>query len=234
MQLALARLLVTLATSTATPCDLGRLRAAAPRTPSHRLRARGRGGARGFTIPELLAVVIIIGVFSALASPRFIDAMIDRRVNSAAMEVSGIFRLARTRALGRGTAVMVRWAPDPLNGGRMHFEMREALLDSVAGSIITKSCLNVVNWQDPGETVRVTAFTPLVERAVVSFVDQGGAARTSAEVCFTSRGRTFVRYDGAPGFTQLLGVARVNVTNSRTNLLRTVFIPPNGVSRLAL
>jgi type IV fimbrial biogenesis protein FimT len=72
------------------------------------------------------------------------------------------------------------------------------------------------------------------ELAGLAFHDEVDGAQGFADMCFSARGRTFVRYTDGGAFTPLTGVPRVNVTNTSTQLLRTVFIPPNGVARMAL
>ncbi|KYF63798.1 type II secretion system protein GspH [Sorangium cellulosum] len=179
-------------------------------------------------------MVVLIGILAATASPSFVNAMRDRRVNRTAMEISGIYRLARHQAIGRGTAVLVRWT-----ASTGEFEVRQARIEGiVAGSLISKSCLSVLNWMDPTETELVTRFNVTgTELAAVELRDPtppDGAVQDSADVCFTARGRTFVRYNFGAGFGPLLGALRVNVTNTRTGLPRSVFVPPNGVARLGL
>lgn len=201
-----------------------------------RARSAQRHGARGFTIPEVLAVVIIIGIFAAAASPTFIQLMRDRRVNRAAMEITGLYRLARSRALGRSNPVLVRWRE---SGADQGFQVREGIVRRT-GDVFAEGCKSITDWQDPTQAQLVTDFKPksfvgaTYELAGFSFLDENANAQAFAEMCFSARGRTFVRYADGALFDALTGVPRVNVANTRTGLVRTVFIPPNGVARMAL
>lgn len=179
-------------------------------------------------------MVVLIGILAAAASPSFVNGMRDRRVNRTAMEISGIYRLARYQAIGRGTAVLVRWTASAGD-----FQVRQAQVQgTVAGALISQSCGSVDNWMDPTTTAPVTTFgTTGIELAAVELRDPtapDGVVQADADVCFTPRGRTYVRYNPGGQFVPLLGALRVNVTNSGTGLLRSVFVPPNGVARLGL
>lgn len=229
MQLALPRSSVPGLSSSPPPLPaLDHARDAAAR--SQAARARRRLGARGFTIPELLAVIVIIGIVAATAAPSFINVLRDRRVARVAMDVSGVFRLARYRALGRGTPVVVRWAE-----ASRSFAVVEAPVGSTGDSIIPESCQSV-EWSAPPPAVEtVTVLNTInIELADLEMLDDTGTTQSNVEVCFSGRGRTFVRYGAAGAWVPLAGVLRVDVRNTKTTLVRTVFIPPNGIARMAL
>src|SRR5207237_10475715 len=51
--------------------------------------------------------------------------------------------------------------------------------------------------------------------ALAQLFDPAGAAKTYADICYTGRGRTFIRYSAADAFVPLNGVARIDVTNTK-------------------
>ena len=81
----------------------------------------------------------------------------------------------------------------------------------------------VVSFDD-----RAAQYSP----AVASFLDPTATVQPYGEVCFSPRGRTFVRYGPADPWLPLAGVLRVEVLNSQTQFVRLVVIPPNGVARV--
>ncbi|HVY44675.1 MAG TPA: prepilin-type N-terminal cleavage/methylation domain-containing protein [Minicystis sp.] len=209
----------------------------AGRRGSGRPGARLRRARRGFTLIELMAVMAIIGILAAVASPTFIQLVRDQRVSRCAMEIADLYRLARSRALGRGSAVLVRWTAGGGVSGKGLVEIREAITPGALVPTPSTSC-STTDWTDASLVSRhVYNFDPgngAYELAQINFFDELGGAEPVSEMCFTPRGRTFIRYNiGAP-FVQLAGVPSYTVVNTSTNRVRTVFVPPNGVARVAL
>ena len=186
----------------------------------------------------------IIGILAAAASPVFVRLMRDNRVTSAATNLADVYRTARARAMGRGSAVLVRWDPahalpsaaDPAG----HVTMREAIsggANADCAPLPAPNCLGT-NWAANSTTSKfVMSFderTKQYQPALASFLDPAGTAQgaNAVDICFTPRGRTFVDYHGGVGFQPLLGVARIEVKNTTTSFVRQVVIPPNGVARV--
>jgi type IV fimbrial biogenesis protein FimT len=198
-----------------------------------------RGPARGFTMVEMLAVLAMIGILTVVAAPSFINMMRDRRINSAALQVVDMYRTARTRALGRGAPVLITWNEDDglkvLSSGVL--TIREPAAPNSPEP--SPGCTGIP-WDNPDQIYTYMRFdfgSGQYERAVLSFIDHGGAVdsagtrRPRADICFSSRGRAFIRTGGA--FSELTSVPTFTIKNSGTSLVRTVFVPPNGVARLA-
>jgi type IV fimbrial biogenesis protein FimT len=198
-------------------------------------------GRRGFTLIELLAVVAFIGIIAAAASPSLVKALRDRRVENAANSIAELFRIARTRSMGRGSAVLVRWnanAAIPSDAvSAAHFTVREAISGptGIAAELPSTSCFGT-DWGDAGVTSKfVMAFDDRrtrYEPAETRFLNPTGAPQTYAEICFTPRGRSFIRYSAAGAFDTLGGVPRIEVKNGTTGLLRFVVVPPHGAARV--
>ena len=74
---------------------------------------------------EMVVVVIIISALVVLAVPSITSQMRDRRTQRLSENVSIIYRNARMRAMGRGSAVLVRY--DRSNSPEGTLEVREGV-----------------------------------------------------------------------------------------------------------
>jgi Tfp pilus assembly protein FimT len=198
---------------------------------------------------EMMAVVMIIGVLAATASPFFISSMRDRRVNRAAMQYVDFFRTARMQALGRGVPVLVSWNKNAghQKGASGLITMQEPVVTTLA---LTTSCSTTQWAAQPSVTQEITRFdvgNGLYANTDVAFVynlDPAGSndpadpanpnVQAIAEVCFSPRGRTFIRFAANAAFTPVTGLMGFRVKNTQTKLIRSVVIPPNGAARMGL
>ncbi|MBI5016682.1 MAG: GspH/FimT family protein [Deltaproteobacteria bacterium] len=63
----------------------------------------------GVTLVELAAVLAVVGVLAAVAVPYLLGTLPAFRVNAAARQLVGDFRLARTLAVDRNTDVLIQF-----------------------------------------------------------------------------------------------------------------------------
>jgi prepilin-type N-terminal cleavage/methylation domain-containing protein len=68
---------------------------------------------QGFQLLELLTVLAVLGLATALSLPQIVSAVAGQRLRSAASELVGTLRLARSEAIARSANVAVRFDPRP-------------------------------------------------------------------------------------------------------------------------
>ena len=208
---------------------------------SKRRNLKARRHAVGFTLLELLVVVIMIGVIVTFAIPSIATQMRDRRMNQAAHQVSLIFRQARAFAMGRGGAVLVHF--DVGGNPRGRFEVREAIDVNVehCQTLPATSC-SAANWNAAAVTANrlVTTFDPSDLDAFSNvqlkvLLPNGSDAGSAVDICFSPLGKPFRRLSFITPFMPMNDVPTVEVSPiDGLGLTRNVLIVPNGASRLAL
>lgn len=113
-----------------------------------RMKPRGPNGQQGFTIIEVLTVIVMIGVLLALAAPSFVTFTASQKVKTASFDVYAAMVFARSEAIKRRQDVTVApnggdWATgwtvratgivDPL---RSQDSLSGVLISSVAPSVV--------------------------------------------------------------------------------------------------
>jgi len=190
---------------------------------------------RGFTLIELIAVVLIITVFASLAIPTAVSQMRDRRIQESAREIALVYRQARLRAMGRGAAVLVRFDTD-------NFTVLEARQGPTAGAcadLPVSSCLDT-QWVSNPTLSRVVdghseATGGEYGDVTIGMVDATDNAVDELEVCFTPMGRTFARESINDGvaFTPMTEAYLASVSRPGVTRTREVVLMPNGTARLS-
>lgn len=197
---------------------------------------RVRSAVRGFTLLELMAVVLIITVFAAVSAPTITGQLRDRRVQESARKIAMLYRQARLRSMGRGAAVLVRFTSG-------QFEVHEARLGpaaavSACADLPVSSCVDTV-WSDTNSTHlvdwHIESTTGDTAGTTIAVTDSSGGDRPALDICFTPMGRTFVResVSDADAFDTLSETYVATVDRTGMPRPRRVVLMPNGTARLS-
>jgi type IV fimbrial biogenesis protein FimT len=192
---------------------------------------------------EVLAVMAVIAVLAAVATPGFVNMIRDRRTSRETGMFTDAFRVARSKALGRGAAVRIDIHP-----GNSPYV---ALFEHVSGAIdsdgvVDADSLPVPGCNAAGSWRAVESFAAKPKATTLTVHPHDDPANTVdppavPSVCYTPRGRTMVDYDvtGGSGFQNLDGV--VTLTTERgvdegtpDGNIRKIFVLPNGLTRISL
>ena len=184
-----------------------------------------------------MVVVVIIGILAAVALPQIAARLRERRASQAAQEIALMYRNARLRALGRGSAVMVSYA------AASGFRVLEALPSATNCTLprLPLSCTNTT-WAVPTATRVVDQFDPGATGPSGLFADvviavtakPSGTGATVLDTCFSPRGRTFTRNSAANPLTPMTGTFDISISRGANTLQRHVSVLPSGMARLSL
>jgi prepilin-type N-terminal cleavage/methylation domain-containing protein len=230
-----------------------------------RVRSLARSGLRsragGFTLIELMVVVVLIGILAVLAIPDMTAAQTERRAYNDAITIAELFREARSRAMGRGAAHTIQMTQlgGAAGGDRGTFNLYEAqvVLAPPVGIADVGSPMSTCGaptvWQGANSNavlidgVNLNAGAASVETIYqiwTTITGPNGAGGigglTSAFMCFTPLGRAyFFPGVGPPNFisgSPLNGEIQVAVQHAaagvQVGITRTIVVPSNGATRI--
>ncbi|MEO8797497.1 MAG: prepilin-type N-terminal cleavage/methylation domain-containing protein [Polyangiaceae bacterium] len=220
--------------------------------------SRKSAHARGFSLIELMVVVMLIGILSAIALPSMLQGQIDRHVYGDAVAINDLIREARMRAIGRGGAVMV--AMSTAAGSPGTFIAYEAVQPNPqtggANSVPRSSCKAPTDWslnttaagaaQSATQLDSVVLGAYEVSNGISTTIYSSSTGTLSAQateyLCFTPLGRTYAveggaiqagMFNNALPMTDAIQIQVARLSGaSPVGIVRSVLIPPNGVARL--
>jgi len=205
----------------------------------------------------MMVVVVIIGLFAALAAPSVTSLVKDQRTRRGALNILNYYRDARSRALGRGAAINVVYST---TGYPWSFTISEAQsVVTEAQAVATPPALPDARCGGYDWSGATAGQTPVVLQTVLPGTGTGAAemqvtATYSApadlvsdtqvnaggylEVCFAPSGNVYYRLAANGTFNRVNGRVLVNVqrleSGAPIGIIRTIEINANGTTRVQL
>lgn len=147
------------------------------------------GNSGGFTLIELMVVVVILGIFAAIAMPSFSSLIHRSSVRAAADEFYDLLQYARAEAVTRGTVVNINAAVGStsivvalgLNGTGT--PLRQVGANGLQTGVTINSAVNNVNFSPTGTASTSACFEilfPTDTSIAAQYISLLGSGRITA------------------------------------------------------
>jgi prepilin-type N-terminal cleavage/methylation domain-containing protein len=185
-----------------------------------------RSSQRGFTLVDMLAVLVILVTASAIALPSMISAMDRAKLGQAAREVERELQTAKSRAVVKGRAMRVRFNC-PSAGEYRIVELLGTTSVPLAADAAADRCSPTLYPYPPADTDPIT--TPNLDGPVRTF-DSSIAFGDTETIEFRANGTAW--YEANVGDFDLIPVAGIQITLVRHGVTETITV--NGLGKVSL
>jgi len=188
---------------------------------------RAQRSERGFTLIDLIAVMALIGIISAIGIPSMLAARDRIRLGQAAREVEREIQSAKSRAVAKSRPMRLRFNC-PAAGQYRAVELLGTATAPIAADAAANRCSGTVYPYPPADLDPNTR--PNLDGPVRA-LDSEVTFSASQTIEFRPDGTAYRDPGGGAAF-ELIPVAGINIRVARAGLTRTITV--NGLGKVQL